>query len=160
LNEPPHTPVRAVFDNNVLLQAMSNANGPAGACVQAVRELRISLCLSHDLIRKLADVASRPLLVRKLHLTEIGAARFIAEMEALSEVIYPVPEVFQHPLDPKDSMVVNLAVAAGAHVITSRDRHLLSLRDATIPAGAEFLARFGHIDVLTPIELLNRIRNK
>ena len=41
-----------------------------------------------------------------------------------------------------------LAVAAGAHVITSRDRHLLSLPDTTTPAGAEFVSRFGFIEVL------------
>ena len=75
-------------------------------------------------------------------------------MKALAEMIDPVGAVFQHPIDPKDTMIVNLAVAAGAHVITSRDRHLLSLRDAKTPAGAEFMSRFGFIEVLTPVELL------
>lgn len=156
--KPTDPPIRAVFDNNVLLQAMSNANGPAGACLQAVREGRICLCTSRDLIREFADVASRPLLIHKLRLTDTGTARFIVEMQALAELIDPVPVVFQHPIDPKGSMVVNLAVAAAAHVITSRDRHLLSLRDAKSPAGEEFMSLFGFIEVLTPIELLNRVR--
>ncbi len=69
VNDPTEAPIRAGFDNNVLLQAMSSANGPAGACFQAVREARIRLCLSQDLILEFADVASRPLLIRKLRLT-------------------------------------------------------------------------------------------
>ena len=154
------SPIMAVFDNNVLLQAMSNANGPAGACMQAVREGRIRLCVGRDLLAEFEAVAARPLLVRKLRLTETGTARFITELLALAEMIDPVPSVFTHPIDPKDTMVVNLAVAAGAHVITSRDRHLLSLRDPTVPAGLEFMSRFGFIEVLTPVELLNRLSSE
>src|SRR2546429_19295 len=126
---------------------MSNADGPAGACVQAVRDGQIRLCLSRALIAEFEDVASRPLLVRKLCLTEIGTARFIAELVALAEMIDSVATVFVHPIDPKDTMIVNLAIAAGANVITTRDRHLLSLRDAMNPVGREFMSRFASIEV-------------
>ncbi len=147
--EPSKVPIRVVFDTNVLLQAMSNGNGPAGACVQAVRAGRIRLCVSRDLLGEFEDVASRPSLVLKLRLTSTGTASFIAELTALAEMIDPVAAVFAHPVDPKDTMVVNLALAAGASVITSRDRHLLSLRDKSSPTGAEFTSRFGFIEVLT-----------
>ena len=36
-------PVRAVFDGNVLLQAMANPNGPAGACFSEVRTGMVSV---------------------------------------------------------------------------------------------------------------------
>jgi putative PIN family toxin of toxin-antitoxin system len=160
LADPSSAPIRAVFDNNVLLQAMSNANGPAGACVQAVRDGRIRLCMSRDLIAEFADDVSRPQLIRKLHLTESGTAQFIAEMEALAELIDPVAAVFHHPIDPKDSMVVNLAIAASASVITTHDRHLLALRDPTDPVGIDFMSHFGSIEVLTPVQLLERVRSR
>ena len=149
---------RVVFDCNVLLQAMANRNGPAGACVQAVREGLVTHFVSQALLCELADVASRPLLIRKLRLTHAGTSDFLAELQALSVMIDPVAEVFRHPIDPKDSMIVNLAAAAGANVITSRDRHLLKLRDATDPIGIDFMARFASLEVLTPAELLQRIR--
>jgi predicted nucleic acid-binding protein len=52
-----------------------------------------------------------------------------------------------------------VAIATGAHVITSRDRHLLSLRDPTDPVGIEFMAQFPSIEVLSPVQLLERIRS-
>ena len=45
-------------------------------------------------------------------------------------------------------------------MITLRDRHLLSLRDAKTPAGTEFMSRFCFIEVLTPVELLDRVRKQ
>jgi predicted nucleic acid-binding protein len=109
-------------------------------------------------IREFTDVASRPELIRKLRLTETGTAQFITELVALAEMIDPIASFFVHPIDPKDTMIVNLAVAAGAHVITSRDHHLLSLRDTSNPVGMEFMARFPSIEVLTPVQLLQRVR--
>lgn len=151
-------PLRAVCDTNVLLQAMARPAGPAGACIDAVREGRVTLCISSALIAELADVASRPSLRAKLRLTDAGTSRFLEELRSLGSLIDPVPVVFEHVADPKDTMIVNLAVAAGAHVITSRDRHLLSLRDPANPLGREFMLRFGFIEVLTPVELLDRLR--
>lgn len=55
-------------------------------------------------------------------------------------------------------MYVDLAIAAGAHVITTRDRHLLALRDITDPLGIDFLSRFSAVEVLTPVQLLHRVR--
>ncbi len=150
--------IRAVFDCNVLLQAMANANGPAGVCYGAVRKKLITLCLSHSLKAELKDVLARPLIISKLRLTDAGITNFLTELHALALLVEPVPPLYQHPSDPKDSMVVDLAIAAAAHVITSRDRHLLSLRDASTPSGADFISRFGFIDVLTPVELLERLR--
>lgn len=112
--------------------------------------------MSRDLLTEWADVVSRPQIVRKLGLVEKTTVEFTAELSALAMLI-DVESVYQHPIDPKDTMVVNLAIAAGARVITSRDRHLLSLRDTSTPAGADFMARFGHIEILTPVELLTRL---
>jgi predicted nucleic acid-binding protein len=63
-----------------------------------------------------------------------------------------------HPKDPKDSMYVNLAIAARATVITTRDRHLLALRDPVDPVGIDFMSRYASIEVLTPVQLLHRVR--
>lgn len=151
--------MRVVCDTNVLPQALARPAGPAGACIDAVRKGRITLCSSAALIAELSMAASRPSIRAKLRLTDADTSHFLEELRSIGSLIDPVPVVFEHVADPKDSMIVNLAVAAGAHVITSRDRHLRSLRDATTPAGSEFMSRFGFIEVFTPIELLNRVRS-
>jgi putative PIN family toxin of toxin-antitoxin system len=151
-------PIRAVFDCNVLLQALANPAGPAGQCMEAVRTGGIRLFVSHALLAELRDVAARPKVGRQLCLSPAGTDAFVDEIMVRGTMIDPVAPVFEHPHDPKDNMVVDLAVAAGAHVITSRDRHLLKLRDARTKVGAEFMSRFGFIEVLTPVDLLARLR--
>jgi len=44
-------------------------------------------------------------------------------------------------------------------VITTRDRHLLALRDPTDPMGIDFMSHFASIEVLTPVQLLDRVRS-
>ena len=52
-------PVRSVFDCNVLLQAMANPNGPAGACIAEVKADRIQLFISPAIFSELTEVAAR-----------------------------------------------------------------------------------------------------
>lgn len=151
-------PIRSVFDCNVHLQAMANPSGPAGACLDQVRAGSIILFLSAPILAELVEVASRPILVRKLSLSPAKTRAFVEELCAYSTLVDSVPPVFNHPMDPKDSMYVNLAAACHAHVITTRDRHLLSLRDVSNPAGLDFMARFASIEILTPVQLLDRVR--
>lgn len=151
-------PVRSVFDCNVFLQAMANPNGPAGACFAEVKTGRIELFVSQLILSELTEVAARPVLVRKLALTADRTRAFVDDLTAIATWVDPVPSVFLHPRDPKDNLYVDLAIAIGAHVITSRDRHLLALRDPADPIGADFMSRFASIEVLTPVQLLQRVR--
>jgi putative PIN family toxin of toxin-antitoxin system len=151
-------PTKSVFDCNVFLQAMANPNRPAGACLSEVRSGRIALFLSQPILAEFMEVTSRPVLTRKLALTVNRTSAFVEDLLSYATLIDPVAREFSHPTDPKDSIYVDLAIAAGACVITSRDRHLLALRDPTDPNGAEFMSRFPEIDVLTPIQLLQHIR--
>ena len=151
-------PVRSVFDCNVLLQAMANPNGPAGACIAEVKAGRIQLFVSLAILSELTEVAARPVLVRKLALSAARTLAFVDDLTAIAVFADPVSSVFLHPRDPKDNMYVDLAIAIGAQVITSRDRHLLALRDPADPIGIDFMSRFASIEVFTPIQLLQRVR--
>jgi predicted nucleic acid-binding protein len=65
-----------------------------------------------------------------------------------------IPEVYFHPIDPDDSAYVNLALAAHAELIISRDKHLLGLRDVAKPWSKDFRDRFPQLRVLGPDEYL------
>ena len=151
-------PIRSVFDCNVLLQAMVNPIGPAGACLDRVRRGQITLFLSGPILSELIEVTARPVLIRKFALSLTRTTAFIEELLAYSVLFEAVPSVFVHPIDPKDSMYVDLAVASDAHLITTRDRHLLSLRDSSDRVGVDFISRFPNIEVLTPVQLLQRFQ--
>jgi PIN domain len=51
---------RAVFDCVILLQAAARRTGPAAECLQAVRDGRLKLFLSPDILAEVRDVLGRP----------------------------------------------------------------------------------------------------
>ncbi|MBV8610380.1 MAG: PIN domain-containing protein, partial [Singulisphaera sp.] len=51
---------RVVFDCMVLLQAAARVTGPAAACLRAVREGRLELFLSPEILSEVRDVLTRP----------------------------------------------------------------------------------------------------
>ena len=63
------SPERAVFDCNVLLQALLSASGPAGKLVQLAKEQKLSIFVSAYAIDELRDVATRPKIQTKFRLT-------------------------------------------------------------------------------------------
>ncbi|HEY4233418.1 MAG TPA: putative toxin-antitoxin system toxin component, PIN family [Lacipirellulaceae bacterium] len=65
--------------------------------------------------------------------------------------------MFDFPRDPKDAHYVDLALAVNAKLIVSRDKDLLSLRDATTTDGRDFMSRFPALSILTPPEALKLI---
>ena len=116
------------------------------------------LFLCAPIVAEFLDVSARPVLVEKLKLSPARTQTFVEDLLTTAIFVQSVPSVFSLPNDPKDAMYVDLAVACAAHVITTRDRHLLALRDSSNPFGANFRSRFATIEVLTPVELLLRIR--
>ena len=69
------------------------------------------------------------------------------------------PHVFEFPRDPDDAHYIDLAVAAKARLVVSRDEDLLSLRDTGTEAGRDLVARFPELTILTPPEALALVRN-
>lgn len=70
------------------------------------------------------------------------------------------PVVFAHPIDPNDGPYIDLAVATGANVITSRDKHLLNLTNPGIPWSADFRAKFPWLRVMPPAAFLQELRGE
>jgi uncharacterized protein len=69
------------------------------------------------------------------------------------------PHVFDLPRDPDDAHYIDLAVASQAKLIVSRDKDLLSLRDEENEEARDFRTRFPDLEILTPPELMERLRD-
>jgi putative PIN family toxin of toxin-antitoxin system len=150
-------PPRVVCDCNVLLQALISSRGPARAALDAAKERRVVLFVSPVILDELRDVASRSHLVLKFALTEDKVADFLTALQQCSHELVAVPHVFNLDRDPDDAHYVDLAVAADATLIVSRDMDLLTLGDLTTPEGRDFAARFPGLEILTPPQLLSRL---
>jgi len=118
---------RVVFDCNMYVQALRSPDGPAGRCVQLALDAKM--------------VAER-------------VEEFIQAIESVAIVLDGFPEMFRYDRDPDDAHYVNLALAAEAKLIVSRDRDLLDLMDLTKPDGAEFHRNFPDLLIVDPIQFL------
>jgi uncharacterized protein len=67
------------------------------------------------------------------------------------------PVVFTYERDPDDAHYVNLALAANANLIVSRDRDLLDLADTTRPEAIEFRRQFPTLRILEPVQFLREL---
>jgi uncharacterized protein len=148
------TPERVVFDCNVFFQALTSPHGPARRLLGLAASKALDLYASEYSLAELSDVAVRPHLATKYGLNETLVDEFVADIRSFATLLDSIPHVFDFPRDPKDAHYVDLAVAAQAKLIVSRDKDLLSLRDAATPEGRDFQKRFPGLSVLTPPELL------
>lgn len=144
---------RAVFDCVVLLQAAGRPTGPAGACLQAVRDGRVELAVSPDILTEVRDVLTRPKTLRKFPaLTPEAVDLFLADLATHATTLDAVPKVFSLPRDPKDEPYIDLAVAAQARYLVSRDNDLLDLM-----SDAAFRQQFPDLTVIDPVALLREL---
>ena len=111
--------IRAVFDCMVFLQGAARRESPAGACLLLAELEAVELCLSEEILSEIRDVLSDELV-----------QRFLAAIEKRAVVFPEVPRVFVYERDPKDEPYINLAIAAGASYLVSRDKDVPGARQA------------------------------
>src|SRR2546426_6093271 len=141
----------AVFDCVVLLQAAARANSPAGICLAMVETGAVHLCLSPQVLAELQDVLHRPKIRKFKTLADERVDAFLTALKAKAITLDKVPAVFTYPRDPDDEPYVNLAVAAGANYLVSRDNDLLDLMRQDLPEARDFRQRFPDLKILNPI---------
>ena len=146
-----------VFDCNVFLQALASPQGPAGRCVQLAFEGKAKLFVSPQVLDEIREVASNPILLPKLRIRPDRLNVLIENLPKAGVLIPIVPQLWTYPRDPDDALYVNLAVAAGAGAIVSRDRDLLDLMDPSKPHAADFQSRFPNLKILDPLQFLREM---
>jgi putative PIN family toxin of toxin-antitoxin system len=121
-------------------------DGPPGRVLDAARRGSLDVVASWELAAEIADVLHRPRLRR------YGiSAEDVEDILGLLAPLLPSVDVEVEIRDPSDAPVVAAALAGGAEAIVTGDRDLLEderlrswLRDRSV-------------DVLTPLELLDRL---
>ncbi|MBX9625124.1 MAG: putative toxin-antitoxin system toxin component, PIN family [Gemmataceae bacterium] len=149
---------RVVYDTMIHLQAATRPQGPAFACVSLARGGAVGLCVSDEALDEARDVLSRPKIRRKYpQLTDATVRTYLDSVERCATRIDPVPAVVTLTRDPNDEKHLNLAVAAGAAYLVSRDNDLLDLMTGTDPDAVAFRAAHPGILVLDPVAFLRTI---
>jgi putative PIN family toxin of toxin-antitoxin system len=156
MNEPE----RVVFDCNVYFQAIISQRGPAYRLLHCVTEGHLALYASEYVLAELQELTTDARIAKKYRLEKALLEEFFAAIRQVALIIEDVPQVFDFTRDPDDAHYVDLAIAAQAKLIVSRDRDLLSLNDDTTLEGRDFKRRFPDLEILTPTELLRALREE
>lgn len=153
--------ILAVFDTNVFLQSLLNPKSIAARCLEKVRSGKVKFFVSKDTLAEVRDVILRPNILARL--PDADAAQieaFIEDISNISTLISSVPESFKFQRDPKDEIIINLAVISKAEYIVSRDKDLLNLMDGFTDDCKEFRQRFRPLKVVEPLEFLRIVEEK
>jgi putative PIN family toxin of toxin-antitoxin system len=144
---------RVVFDCNVFAQTLITPAGNAGKCMERVLEGRISLFWSTYVLEEVRRISEKQT-PKRLGVTSDQIESLIARLMPIAHLVENPPSVYQHPIDPKDSHYVDLAIASDAKLIVSRDKHLLNLMNPLKPGAQQFREKFASLAVLQPEQLL------
>lgn len=111
-----------VLDAMVFLQATANEDGPAARLLDLLEEKKLTIFVSQDVLNEVRDLLNRPN-IRKYFpsITDVRVEALFRRISREGTHINKVPKIFEYPQDPKDESYINLAVAAGADYIISRD---------------------------------------
>jgi putative PIN family toxin of toxin-antitoxin system len=125
--------------------------------VNAAFDGAVVVCLSDFVIAEIRNLPTKPMPAR-LGMTLDQVDKMLEKLRPWAVIVDQPPVAFEHPIDPKDGPYIDLAVAAGANVITSRDKHLLNLMNPAKPWSADFRVRFPQIRVMSPEAFLEELR--
>lgn len=153
----PRHPLGIVCDCMVFVQAVANDEGPAAKIFDLMDAGEIRLYVSDQILREVREVMNRPRLKAKLGLTDERIEALFWRLEVKAFWLREVPHKFDFRRDPKDEPYVNLAVAADATFIVSRDNDLLDLMSKYDDDSKEFRQRFRPLKVITPETLLTEV---
>lgn len=118
----------------------------------------IQLCVSREVLAEAEDVLNRPKIWGRFpDLSDEIVGAFLKRLQKFSVLVRRVQKKFSYPRDEDDEPYINLAVAAGADFIISRDRDLLDLMTGHTDECKVFRQRFRPLRVVEPVEFLRLI---
>jgi len=152
---------RVVFDCVVFLQAALREQSPAGACLDLALAFDVELVISAQVVKELIYILNRSDIRRKFkQLTDQRVKQIINEVTQMAHYVSDVPERYVLRRDTKDSAYINLALAANAWYLVTRDNDLLDLMDESRPESVDFRRQFPDLQIIDPVELLRIVRHE
>jgi putative PIN family toxin of toxin-antitoxin system len=145
----------------LFLQGAARPEGLAGACFALLEMELVQLCLSDDIVAEVRDVLSRPEVRRKFRsLTDDLVEAFLGSARSRAFWISIPPKQFIFNRDPKDEPYINLAIAARAEFLVSRDNDILDLAKPDDADGARLRAVTPNLRIVAPSEFLAEIQRR
>jgi uncharacterized protein len=104
---------------------------------------------------EIEEVLNRPEVRKRFPLlTAEHVTTFLEGLRGRARMVADVPAVFHYARDPDDEHVLNLALAAKARYLVTRDKDLLDLMDESNPDGVEYRKLVPELRILDPVAFL------
>lgn len=142
--------IALVIDTNVWISALINPRGAPASLMQHVRDGRVRLILSDQLLDEVLRVVRRPRIRRRIELNDDDITEFIGTIRERA-ITARISGSLQLCRDPKDDLVIETAIVGGAAYLVSRDEDLT--RDLNL---VRVLQAHG-VEVLTVARFLERL---
>lgn len=130
--------MRVVLDANVLVSALLAPRGVPAQLLELWQQGRYELLVSAETLAELERVLQYPRLRSRYALPDEQVGVFLRLLPHYAVVVVPAIRLQVITSDPDDDRYLECALAGGAEVIISGDRHLLAL------------GSFQGIEILTP----------
>ena len=144
--------MRITLDTAILVRTNARATGPARELLKFIQQLGARLVLSPFLLDEVQRVLWYPRIQAIYKLDTNDILEHVQLLKSLADIVVPAegpPLVLK---DPNDDPVVYTALAGGADVLCTVDRHFYE------PYVLSFCARYD-IQVMTDVELLHALRH-
>jgi len=120
----------------------------------------IKLYVSEPILEEVRKVLNRAEVRAMLpQITDVRVEALFRRIDRKAVSLRHVPRLFEYSRDSKDEPYLNLAIAAKADVLVSRDRDLLDLMTAHDSESKQFRQRFRSLKVIRPDDLLRKVQN-
>ena len=155
MSELPVVSARLVVDTNVILRGLVNSRSASGRVLELIDRHAAILLLSKPVLAEYRAVLSDPHVVERYpELTAENVQVSLRRLRYLGEVEHLVREHFEFPRDPRDSKLIELALAGKATHLVSADNDLLSLPTSHSEAAKRLRQRLPRLRIVRPAEFL------
>ena len=152
---------RVVFDCMIFLQAVMSEKSITFKLFELMEENAFTLFVSNETLAEVKNVLSRPYIrTKNPQITDETVQTFLNRVLSKANLTNKIPKHFQYSRDPKDEKYINLAVAAEAQYIVSRDNDLLDLMTDFDVESKAFRQKFRRLKVVEPVEFLRIMAEK
>ena len=156
-NEPR---LKAVYDCNVFLQGLVNAQSPSNRCLDFWLTGVITIYVTRPILVEIRNVLLRPELQDKFaNLTYERVEALFNSLGQKAILLEAVPTHFRFERDIKDEPYLNLAIGSGAQYVVSRDNDLLDLMRRADPVSNAFRTAYPGIAIVDPVAFIDIVSN-
>lgn len=153
--------LRVVFDCNTYLQAIAFDDGPAAAAFRLAESGECEVFVSKATLAELRPVlAYEDVLAISPNMTPLRIAAFLERLRYRVSLRRRVRRFFHFARDPLDEPYLDLAAAAKADYLVTRDKDLLSLMTGHSPICRQFRQATHPLRVLDPVAFLAAVGHR